>query len=171
MTIGTKSILYGAHAFWLHPFFVAKAWTQLYGFPFDPRLWVSFFFHDIGYAGKPNMDGPEGETHPYLGASLVTKLCGTVWGDFTLLHSRSLAKTLGRMPSKLCAADKLAFCLTPKWLYLKMVNLTGEIHEYKSVYLRKYNGLHVSDDGWHDFVNGYLNKWVRDYETQRKLGL
>lgn len=61
MKIGTRSVLYGAHCFLLHPWFVAAAWWQLYGIPWDPRLWVAFFVHDIGYVGKPNMDGVEGE--------------------------------------------------------------------------------------------------------------
>ena len=68
MTIGTKSVLFGAHCFFLRPWFVAVAWWRLYGFPWDPRLWVAFFVHDLGYVGKPNMDGPEGEEHPLLGA-------------------------------------------------------------------------------------------------------
>ena len=63
MRIGTKSILFGAHCFFLHPWFVALGWWKLYGFPFDPRLWVAFAVHDFGYIGKPNMDGKEGETH------------------------------------------------------------------------------------------------------------
>ena len=74
MKIGTKSVLFGAHAFWFHPFFVARAWYHLYGFPFDPRLWVAFFVHDIGYLGKPNMDGPEGESHPEIGATIISWL-------------------------------------------------------------------------------------------------
>ena len=68
MTVGTKSVLFGAHQFLIHPWFVAWGWWTLYGFPLDPRLWVAFFVHDLGYIGKPNMDGPEGETHPLLGA-------------------------------------------------------------------------------------------------------
>jgi len=71
MRIGTKSVLFGAHIFWLHPWFVAAAWWKLYGFPWDPRLWAAFFVHDIGYWGKPNMDGPEGEWHPAAGAALM----------------------------------------------------------------------------------------------------
>lgn len=74
MTIGTKSVLYGAHCFFLHPWFVALAWWRLYGFPWDPRLWAAFCVHDLGYIGKPNMDGPEGETHPLFGARLMTRL-------------------------------------------------------------------------------------------------
>ncbi len=74
MQIGTKSVLFGAHCFFLHPFFVAWAWWKLYGFPWDPRLWAAFILHDIGYWGKPNMDGPEGETHPEVGARIMGRL-------------------------------------------------------------------------------------------------
>lgn len=71
MKVGTKSVLFGAHCFLIHPIFVAVAWIKLYGFPWDPRLWIAFFVHDIGYWGKPNMDGPEGETHVELGANIM----------------------------------------------------------------------------------------------------
>lgn len=71
MTIGTRSVLYGAHCFFIHPFFVAWAWWKLYGFPWDPRLWVVFFVHDLGYLGLPNIDGPEGKDHVFLGAKIA----------------------------------------------------------------------------------------------------
>ena len=61
MNVGTRSLLFGVHQFAIHPWFVAAAWWRLYGFPFDPRLWVAFFVHDLGYWGKPNMDGAEGD--------------------------------------------------------------------------------------------------------------
>lgn len=144
MKIGTKSVLFGAHCFLLHPFFVAEAWRRLYGFPFDPRLWAAFFVHDLGYWGKPNMDGPEGETHPVLGARIMHVLfdrptfvwkhledwAARGWYDFTLLHSRHYAKAMGSHHSRLCVADKLACALTPAWLYVPMVCATGEIEEY-----------------------------------------
>ena len=85
MTIGTKSVLFGAHQFLLHPWFVAWGWWTLYGFPFDPRLWVAFFVHDLGYIGKPNMDGPEGELHPRFGARLMALLFD--WTDRTFRFS------------------------------------------------------------------------------------
>ena len=53
MTIGTRSVLYGAHCAVLHSWFLAVAWSKLYGFPWDPRLWASFCLHDIGYISKP----------------------------------------------------------------------------------------------------------------------
>ena len=138
MKIGTKSVLFGAHAFYLHPWFVAWAWWKLYGFPWDPRLWVAFFVHDLGYWGKPNMDGDEGEEHPYLGARIMYKLFDRTrgwlpdarWFSFCLFHSRFLAKRHNTPPSRLCIADKLAIALTPWWLYLPMVIATGEIREY-----------------------------------------
>jgi hypothetical protein len=141
MTIGTKSVLFGAHQFLIHPWFVAAAWWRLYGFPADPRLWVAFFVHDLGYLGKPNMDGPEGETHPELGADIMWRLFdrwsigadgrpSRAWHDFVLFHSRYYAKQQGRPFSMLCVADKLAIALTPAWLYLPMVRLTGEAREY-----------------------------------------
>jgi hypothetical protein len=154
MTIGTKSVLYGAHCFVLHPWFVALAWWRLFGFPWDPRLWIAFIVHDLGYVGKPNMDGEEGEFHPVVGARIMSRLFDRrrqvgqwvslspewlgiqprewfgEWGMFSLLHSRYFAKTLGLQPSRLCVADKLAIALTPAWLYLPLVRATGEIHEY-----------------------------------------
>ncbi len=63
MRVGTKSVLFGAHCFFIHPFFVARGWWALYGCPWDPRLWVAFFVHDLGYVGSHDMDGPEGESH------------------------------------------------------------------------------------------------------------
>lgn len=174
MQIGTKSVLFGAHCFFLHPLFVAWAWWKLYGFPCDPRLWASFILHDIGYWGKPNMDGPEGETHPEVGARIMGRLfdrpqydlraagcesildwwhkgqpevkeIGNDWRDFTLLHSRYYAKKLGRPFSRLCVADKLACAITPAWLYVPMVCATGEIYEYFA------NGLKEKADA-HDLT-------------------
>jgi len=129
MKLGTRSVLFGAHQFLLHPIFLAIAWTMLYGFPFDPRLWVSFFVHDLGYIGLPNMDGPEGKLHVERGARIMS-IFGSEWADFARFHSRSYASLHGAAPSRLCAADKLATCIVPARLYLFMVNLTGEIHEY-----------------------------------------
>ena len=81
MKLGTKSVLFGVHCFFLHPWFVAVAWWKLYGFPWDPHLWVAFAVHDLGYLGKPNMDGMEGETHVELGARIMAFLFGNAWGD------------------------------------------------------------------------------------------
>lgn len=194
MTIGTKSVLYGAHAFWLHPWFVAAGWWTLYGFPWDPRLWAAFWLHDVGYVGKPNMDGPEGELHPIHGAAImgflfdgrrrwllpsVTLGLG-YWGWLTLLHSRYFAKTLGRQPSQLCMADKMALALTPAWLYLPMVRATGEIYEYMAKATVKTTEtesvmnqderrlLRGSQDEWYRGVQSYCWRWAMTHRDGRE---
>lgn len=151
MKMGTKSLLYGAHLWFLHPWFVAVAWFKLYGFRwvtcpstkvrtsiFDPRLWLCFLVHDWGYWGCPDMDGERGERHPETGAKIVfgVLIIGFTWGvsnrwrEFVFYHSRFLAKQDNRTPSLLCVADKLAIALEPWWLYLPRVIATGEIREY-----------------------------------------
>ena len=82
MRVGTKSVLFGAHCFFIHPFFVAFGWWALGRFPWDPRLWAAFFLHDLGYLFSPNMDGLEGEEHVHLGAKIMGLLFGHWWADF-----------------------------------------------------------------------------------------
>jgi len=216
--VGTRSVLFGAHCWAIHPLFVAAAWTQLYGFPTDPRLWLAFAVHDLGYWGKPDMDGPAGETHPELGARIMRFFCDrisdvsfategtpvprgwvatgdvvigpsggrlaeyevmeTEWHDLALYHSRYYAKRDGARPSRLCVADKLAFCLEPWWLYLPRVILSGEIHEYvresmargdarggryESMALRTREGYRA----WHADVRAYLLRWVEEHRDGR----
>ena len=74
MTVGTKSVLFGAHCFLIHGFFVARGWWTLWGFPWDPRLWTAFFVHDLGYLGCGDMDGSEEEEHVHLGAKIMGRL-------------------------------------------------------------------------------------------------
>jgi len=163
MTIGTKSILFGAHCFFLHPWFVAAAWWKLYGCPFDPRLWFAFGAHDLGYFGKPNMDGPEGLQHVELGAKIMGFLFGNEWGDFSRYHSRAYAKTAGRRPSRLCFADKLAVALTPIWLYLPMARLTGELFEYMGLSTPcsgSYEAETSNQERWYRNLQEHLRDWV-----------
>lgn len=188
MKVGTKSLLFGAHCFFIHPWFVAWSWWKLYGFPWDPRLWIAFFVHDLGYWGKPNMDGEEGEQHPYLGAKIMQFLFDkrfrvfNIWSDgtkgyvmrkkmewyhFTLYHSRFLAKKNNAQYSKLCVADKGALCITPAWLYLPMVKATGEIKEYMKYVERNCNGEVEKQDSelvWYRGVQAYVRKWVDEHK-------
>ena len=178
MKIGTKSVLFGAHQFLIHPWFVAAAWWKLFGFPFDPRLWVAFFVNDIGYIGKPNMDGDEGELHPLIGGRIMANLFGEEWGWFCILHSRFLAKKYSKKPSRLCIADKLAICLQPEWMYLPAVRATGEIHEYMK--LSKANGNAIdnkyacatldtnSQKEWYRSMQDYVRKWVDEHKDGRE---
>ena len=173
--MGTRSVLCGAHCFFLHPFFVAAGWTKLYGFPLDPRLWAAFFLHDLGYVGKTNMDGPEGELHPYFGANAMSLLFDRrfwsdagEWYNLCLCHSRYLCKTLGMQPSKLCFADKLATALTPSWLYLPMVTMTGEIEEYLRNGETADASTHWKPTGadkkvLHTQLRNYMRLWVAEH--------
>ncbi len=194
MTIGTRSVLYGAHCFLIHPWFVAWGWQRLYGFPFDPRLWVAFFVHDLGYVGKPNMDGEEGEAHPIFGARIMSALFDwrrdegipvivnvgrrqvlRRWGKLALYHSRFYARQHQAEPSKLCYADKLAIVLTPWWLYRWTAGLTGEIDEYMSPALHEDGGKHESArlawtgerKAWYLSVQKFLTQWVEEQDVPR----
>ena len=167
MKAGTKSVLFGAHCFFVHPWFVAAAWWKLFGFPFDPRLWVTFFVHDLGYFGKPNMDGPEGERHVEWGADVLWKLFGPAWRDLSLYHSRFYAKRNRHNPSRLCFADKLSFALTPRWLYLPMATASGEIREYLKN-AQKADSGHWNPTGydkrlWHRQLCEYMRLWVAEH--------
>lgn len=186
MTVGTKSVLFGAHCFFLHPWFLAFAWWKLYGFKKirDPyvgeislwnwQLWVSFFVHDLGYWGKPNMDGPEGELHPELGANILFSLRQRRWYWFVLYHSRFLSKGDGCPYSILCVADKLAIALEPRWLYLPRVILSGEIKEYMT--LREEGKYEKEGQGndptsrleWFDKVQTYCRAWAHEHKDGKQ---
>ena len=171
MKIGTKSILFGAHQFIIHPLFVAYAWWILYGFPKDYKLWIAFFVHDLGYWDKSNMDGEEGEKHPLFGANFMGNRYGKKWYEFCLFHSRFLAKKNNRNYSKLCPADKLSIAMEPWWLYLPRVILSGEIKEYMKIVetKHKYEPLtNKSKKAWFDSVQKYLYFWVSEYKDIKK---
>ncbi len=188
MTIGTRSVLFGAHCFFLHPMFVAASWFRLYGFKIvrcsasgvttcflDPLLWVCFFVHDLGYIGKPNMDGEEGELHPYLGARLMRaaggmfgEISGQRWHDFALLHSRFLARREGREPSLFCWADKYAITMTPSWLYLPLTMATGELEEYMKINPREVKGNGRTPLEWHKECRRYCGALALEHRDGRR---
>lgn len=130
MTVGTRSVLFGVHSILIHPFFTAAAWWRLYGFPRDVRLWAAFILHDFGYFGRTSVEGPGAEAHVELGARIMGKLFGAEWAEFCRRHSRHYARSRGVRVSRLCVADKLAFVLTPPWLYLPLARVSGELWEY-----------------------------------------
>jgi hypothetical protein len=174
MNVGTKSLLFGAHQFIIHPIFVFAAWWKLYGFPSDPRLWITFIIHDWGYWRSPNMDGPEGERHTEFGGKVCGLLFGDEWRNFCLYHSRFAAVRDGKRFSLLCVADKLSIVLEPAWLYLPRVRLSGEIKEYMALAKArttsgepKYASMKVSTDSeerWFFDVQEYLMRWVREHK-------
>lgn len=177
LPVGPRSVLFGAHCWFLHPIFVAVAWRRLYGTPLDPRLWLSFFLHDLGYLAFwcRDMDGEQGERHVLFGAAIMRKLFGPEWGDLCLYHSRFWAKKHGRNYSRLCVADKLATALEPAWLYIPRVWLSRELVEYMAMaggkgdskYKGEPNSPYVLEQlakgtvrGWHAGMTGYLREWV-----------
>lgn len=188
MKIGTKSLLFGAHMWFWHPLLVALAWWKLYGFPWDPRLWVAFLVHDWGYWGCPEMDGPLGDLHPYVGARIMgwlfdgramhivtgrTRCSYATWHNFVLYHSRHLAKREGARPSPLCMADKLAIALEPWWLYLPRVHLSGELRAYMVSSQMNgehgYMGLTVdSPKEWYRSMQRFMVGYVREHRDGRE---
>jgi hypothetical protein len=170
MNIGTKTVLYGFHSFWCHPFFVARAWWTLYGFPLDPRLWLCFFVHDLGYWGKPNIDDHEGEGHPLLGATIM-RVFGLTWHDFCLYHSRSYARRDGVAPSLLSQADKLSILLTPAWLMKLQMTASGELEEAIAQRIKPGGKFYipgaaiVTFDAFHADMCREIRQWM---ETERR---
>lgn len=200
MKVGTKSVLIGAHFFLTHWLFVARGWFHLYGFSrvkvgeltvkeiegdllfpatykktvfaslLSWRLWVVFILHDLGYWGKPNMDGDEGEAHPEWACKKLNQWLGAPWGEFALLHSRFYAKKQGKPVSALCYADKLAIAYEPAWFYLPRVRWTGEIEEYRSMAAANSGGevkKSESELEWFHGVQAYVTKWVNEHKDGR----
>lgn len=177
--IGTRSLLFGVHQMLIHPLFMAIAWTRLYGFPWDPRLWVAFFVHDLGYWGKKDMDGSEGERHVELGARIMRWLFDDpcyccypnplYWYHFCLFHSRFYASRAHQPISRLCVCDKLVIAITPWWLYLPLAHLSGEVHEYmarvrpgeKYAHERPYTN---SSREWHRQLVNCVRNWVEEHK-------
>ncbi len=183
MCVGTKSILFGVHNLVIHPVSVALAWWKLYGFPWDPRLWCAFIVHDLGYWGRSAMESVESETHVELGANLMMSLFGARWGEFCRRHSRYYARSRGLAISRLCVADKLAFALTPAWLYLPLARASGELSEYIARSKERQAGdssfapdewvLVNSDDprSWLKGLQSYTYRWVLQHRDIEDEGL
>lgn len=146
---------------------------RIYASIWDPRLWVAFLIHDLGYVGKPNMDGEEGETHPEWAAKKMTQWFGTPWGDLCRYHSRFYAKLHNRPVSALCYADKLAICMEPWWYYLPRVIATGEIQEYMRMAQRKeaskgYTPALQSRKAWYLGIQEYMTRWIEEHKDGRE---
>lgn len=173
MKIGTRSILFGVHAFWWHPLVVLLAWLRLYRA--FPKWWqlIAIFCHDLGYWGLPNIDGEEGKCHPWGGAalasSIVTFLRGPRWNTyiFSLLHSLAAAARLGLPVSDLYAPDKYSIWFEPAWFYLFRARLSGEIDEFKQQAIDTgYIPPGATDREWFNF---YRNNVANRPEIKKLL--
>ena len=169
MKIGTKSYLFGAHQFIIHPLFVAYAWYRLFGIPRDIRIWMSFFFHDIGYIGKSNINGTDGVFHPYCGARIMYHLFGEKWYEFCLFHSRQICFQINKPISKLCIADKFSIVIEPWWIYLPRVFLTGEIYEYLLHDYPHLNNYSQSKSKISNFIEMFKISYIWFYDLKKKL--
>jgi len=167
MKVGTKSVIFGVHNFIWHPITVTLAWTKLYGLPNWKEL-VCIFVHDLGYWGKPNIDGIEGEMHPVMGSEIAHVLldpCNIFkYRDMCLYHSRTCAKKYGVSPSQLCWCDKLCIKYDPWWFYLFRAILSGEIIEYRRDAIK--SGLLPSDATYREWFSWARERGVRVALTQ-----
>lgn len=131
LSIGTKAVLFGVHAFWWHPITVAIAWRKLYGrWPNHLQEWLAIFVHDLGYWGKPNIDGPEGEEHPMGVSNWLFNHKLFIASYLVRFHSRKIAKRFNCDPSILSDADKASLLYDPSWFYRLRGWLSGETKEF-----------------------------------------
>lgn len=169
--VGTKSILFGVHSMFFHPWNVGYAWRRIYGKWPNFFEWCAVICHDAAYFSKTSIDGEDGKKHPFGGARIAGKMAyclAKLQGHseprkvqvemyyLSLLHSRSMAKRLNREPSRLCAPDKLCVLYEYRWFYLLRARLSGEIKEFKTNAV--CNG-HISE--------GATDKeWFNDYRSR-----
>ena len=85
---------------------------------------------------------------------------------------------MGLPISRLCLADKLAFALTPAWLYLPMARWTGELQEYMVRSRERQagdNGFTVEEErlvrsevpeDWLRGLQSYTLRWVERHRDQ-----
>ena len=164
MRTGTKSVLFGVHAFWYHPITVWRAWRELYGR--RPDFWetVAIVVHDLGYVGCEHMDDAHGERHLIFGAELIRRLYrathrATPFYEaearrlhrLVRYHSRYLAARERRNPSPLCWPDKLSLRFDPPAFYLFRARLSGELAQYRMAARQKIC-LSASDTMWLEWL-------------------
>lgn len=168
MNVGTKSLLFGVHQIILHPIFVTWAWRKLYKSWPNWKELVCIIVHDWGYWGKPDMDGEEGKDHPYLGGYIADWLFGDLWMEFCALHSRWMANRWEMPVSKLCAPDKYALTLYPKWLYYLLATASGELSEYLHEGRRFW--LYKDGDPFDEWYNGIVEYGLAQIESYLEKG-
>jgi hypothetical protein len=179
LSVGTKSLLFGAHQFVLHPLAVYICWVRLYHRL--PTWWetICILVHDWGYWGCLNMDGERGTNHPGYGARVAYS--AVLWigcrfrvgpmlrtelalkaANLCSGHSRHYARQERIPVSKLCRADKWGAVLWPWWIYLPMTWASGELEEYRQEADRYHRetgkgcSYDVGRRGWYRWLKSYL---------------
>ncbi len=89
---------------------------------------------------------------------------------------------MGLPISRLCLADKMAFALTPAWLYLPMTRWTGELAEYMMRSRQRQAGDNSFTDEeemlvrsevpeeWLRGLQSYTLRWVERHRDQWRAG-
>jgi hypothetical protein len=68
--------------------------------------------------------------------------------------------------SKLCVADKLAFVLTPAWLYLPLARASGELWEYMERSRSRQMGDELfTDVEWAGVTSTDPRRWLRSLQS------
>ena len=94
------------------------------------------------------------------------RLFGPQWADFCRRHSRFYARARGLTISKLCVADKLAFVLTPAWLYLPLARASGELWEYMERSRNRQMGDELfTDVEWAGVTSNNPRQWLRGLQS------
>lgn len=160
MNVGTKSSLYGVHAFWWHPITVALAWKKIYGTWPRWAEWVAIALHD-NYFGCENIDGPEGKLHPARNGKIARIFGGKYAEELVRFHSRDFSRSADRNPSALCAPDKYSVLIEPKWFYMLRAKASGEIKEFiqNAVDAEKLPVGATAND-WYEF---YREKTMKEF--------
>lgn len=157
MTTGTKSILFGTHQFFIHPFFVLLGWIKFFKEIPPFKVWVAIFIHDWGYWGTEKIISKEGAEHSERSAWIIErwyyanmdhkeiyvgypdweklyydKRKDKYWQmyNFIKYHGENFAEKDNHPLSPLYFADKLGAVMTPIWLNSILCVLSGESKEY-----------------------------------------
>lgn len=133
MSLGTKTLLFGVHQIFIHPFLVTIAWIILYKSLPNLRELICIFIHDWGYWGKKDLKGADGDTHPELGAKIALFIFGEKYKQFILGHSTFYTCRNDIEVSKLMAPDKYWHCIVPYWVYALLSIPTGEMKHYREM--------------------------------------
>ena len=83
-------------------------------------------------------------------------------------HSRCWSRRMGLRLSRMCLADKLAFALTPAWLYIPMTRWTGELAEYMERPRERQAGdLGFTDKELALIQSAMPTEWLRGLQSYR----
>ena len=141
MRVGTKTILFGLHSFWLHPMVVWYSYFKIYG-SLSFKMAAAIFFHDLGYWRCKSLKHGDGYSHPSKSAELFSKFFKNDYHQYYQIYHHSRRYPSGNTEvSCLGIADKLSFFYYPKWLVLFLGTLSGELKEYLNNF--KNNNTHL----------------------------